>query len=408
MPARRLYPTLALFLLLSLPVLAVAATGRIDLLGEGARRGVEITKITADEIRFRDADGTEHTAALDDLVGVGFPEPPGAEPEPGPADVEVLLRGGDRVRGELVPGEPDQVTIESPLLGRLSWLVDFVKEIRFLGAWSAAADKPAFPPGGSPVDLFFFRSLDHVEGTWTKATDDQVVVRPTAGGERSLAFDDLLAIRFAEGPEPPAPEGRVAIVLLTDGSRVTASRATSDGRELRLTTPAGRDLRVPLSAVLSLHMKGGRFLYLSDLEPKAVKIVPWLGETYAWDRPRFDESFLDLPIRAGGETWRKGIGVISGTSLTFAVPAGVATFTSRIALDDAAGEEGDVVFEVLVDGESRFQSDPIRRSAPGAAPAAVPPIDVSGASTITLRVGFVDDFVNDFADWIEPMLIRGK
>ena len=39
---------------------------------------------------------------------------------------------------------------------------------------------------------------------------------------------------------------------------------------------------------------------------------------------------------------------------------------------------------------------------------AVPPVDVSGASTITLRVGGVDDFVNDFADWIEPMLIRAK
>ena len=76
----------------------------------------------------------------------------------------------------------------------------------------------------------------------------------------------------------------------------------------------------------------------------------------SWDRPRYDRSFLDRPLLSGGETYLKGIGVISGTSLTWAVNGEYSKFVSRIALDDSGGEEGDVVFEVLVDGESKFKS----------------------------------------------------
>jgi len=65
-----------------------------------------------------------------------------------------------------------------------------------------------------------------------------------------------------------------------------------------------------------------------------------------------------------------------------------------------------VIFEVLVDGKPRYRSKVVKRLAKGKDPARIPPIDLGGAKEITLRVQYVDDFVMDFANWIEPMLVR--
>jgi hypothetical protein len=224
--------------------------------------------------------------------------------------------------------------------------------------------------------------------------------------EHSIVFERLLEIRFADAPAPEAVKGRVAEVRLVDGSRITARAIASDGKKLTVATLRDEKLTIALTDVLSVHQKGGRFVFLSDLPPAETKIVPWIGETYAWDRPRTDRSFLDRPLRVGGATFQKGIGVISGTSLTWRLDGKWRVFTSRIAVDDSAGEEGDVVFEVLVDGESKFRSDTVRRADKGGDPARIPPVDLSGAREITLRVLYVDDFVMDFADWIEPMLVK--
>jgi len=158
--------------------------------------------------------------------------------------------------------------------------------------------------------------------------------------------------------------------------------------------------------LLTIYQKGGRFVYLSDLTPGKTDIVPWIGEVYAWDRPRFDRSILEKPLRAGGETYLKGIGVISGTSITFALDGGFRTFTSLVALDDDAGREGDVTFEVLLDGEVKYASKRLTALPEGEKPTRIPPIELGAAKSITLRVTYLDDFVRDFADWIEPMLIR--
>ena len=168
----------------------------------------------------------------------------------------------------------------------------------------------------------------------------------------------------------------------------------------------GEQVSFPLSDLTALYQTGGGVVFLSDCPAAEEKIVPWIGETYAWDRPRYDRSFLDGPIRSGGETYLKGIGVISGTSLTFEIPKGYRRFTSLLALDDSAGAEGDVIFEVLLDGKPAYRGRPLRMLEEGGTPVRVPPIDLEGATRITLKVSYVDDFVRDYANWIEPMLVR--
>jgi hypothetical protein len=403
--------TLAAILALSVP--AAAQDFRVTLLGGDVHRKCRISSISRDKIAFRDGRSVQHAADLADLVSLSQTVSRPAPEAVGAQDVVLMLRGGDRIRGALLPGTQDRIGISSPLLGPQGFLVDDVEEVRFLEAWEKAVERPVYEEG-QEEDVFVYRNLDRLPGTLLNLTPDSVIVHCRVADKHPIRFDKLLAIRFADAPAPEPPKGPVSVLLLTDGSRITAKSLLSDGRTLRVTTLRGDDIELEMTDLVNLIQKGGRFDYLSDLEPASAKVVPWIGEEYEWDRPRFDRSFLDRTIHAGGETYRKGIGVISGTSITWRLPDGYTwrlpdgyrQFTSQIALDDAAGEEGDVVFEVLVDGEVKFRSETVRRLADGKTPARIPPVSVAGAKELTLRVTYVDDFVMDFADWIEPMLVR--
>jgi hypothetical protein len=403
---KRLLPLLAL--LVALPLLASPAPdgrGRLTLLEGDLHRNIRVDAIRGDAIHFTDSAGKERKANLDDVVGLTFPADTAPAPV-GPSDVAVLLRGGDAIHGALVFGEAEEVKLSSPLIGEMSFSVDDVTEIRFMEAWRATTDKPVYSDGERERDVFVYRNLDRLVGTFIQVKPGKVIVHGRIGDNYPIDFRNLLAVRFADAPEANVSPGRLAILRLNDGSRITAKALIGDDKSLHATTVRDEKLTVRMEDLEALHVKGGRFVYLSDLEPAAKKIVPWIGEEYAWDRPRFDRSFIDRPLRAGGEPYLKGLGVISGTSLTWRLDGTYKRFASRIALDDAAGDEGDVVFEVLLDGKSKYRSAPQKRLAEGAEPVRIPPIDVAGAREITLTVTYVDDFVMDFADWIEPMLIR--
>ncbi len=395
-------------LLLPLPA-ATAATAkgaRLTLLSGESHRNIVVNGISADRISFTPQGGEKRSADMDDLVGITFA---GNAPLIGSSAtdyVEVRLRGGDTMFGRLGVSEAEEIAIHSRFVGPVRFGIDDVAEIRFVSAWREAVELPATRDDENEWDIFYYRHLDHVKGTLLKLTRTNVVVQGQIGDSHPIPFENLLLIRIADAPTPKAPEGRLAVIRISDGSRLTLSDVTSDGKTVSGTTIRGTRIKLPLADVLALYLTGGRFTYLSDFTPEEVKIVPWIGESYAWDRPRTDRSFLDTPLLSGGEGFLKGLGVISGTAMTWKLTGGHRLFTARIALDDTALKEGDVRFEVLVDGKSRFISDVIRRLKTGQEPPRIPPINIAGAKRLTLKVHYVDDFVRDFANWLEPMLIK--
>ena len=394
-------------LLTSLPVATASAANaaRLTLLSGESDRIAAVTSISKDRIGYELESGEKKQAAMDDLVGITF-EQTEIRRSRAPDYVELRLRGGDVLFGTISVSEDEEISINSRIVGPVQFELDDVKEFRFVDAWQSAVERPA-PPGGENVwDVIYYRSLDHVEGTLLRLTGTSAEVQGQGGDSYEISYENLLLVRIADAPDPKLPEGRLAVIRLSDGSRLTLSDLQSDGKLVRGTTLRGTKIKLLLADVLALYQTGGRFTYLSDLTPEEVKIVPWIGDTYAWDRPRIDRSFLDSPLTCGGETFLKGLGVISGTTMTWKLDGGHRLFTARLALDDTALQEGDVRFEVLVDGESRFISDVIRRLKAGQAPPRIPPINIAGAKRLTLKVHYVDDFVRDFANWLEPMLVK--
>ncbi len=403
-------PALVLaFLLAAAPARAgedAPSGGRLALLSGEVHRGIRLEALTEQALRFVDREGADREVAAAELVSLSLPGEVRATQAPDGDVVAVLLRGGDVVHGSLLPAGPERLGVRSPPFGEISFPVDEVQEVRFLRAWQEAPEKPSFAAGTTERDVFVYANLDRLEGSFLEVAGGQVLVHGRIGDRHPISFANLLAIRFADGPEPAATEGRRTVLLLADGSRLTAARATSDGHTVFAETVRGERLKFPQNDLRCLLPSGDRFTFLSDRPADEEALVPWIGEVYAWDRARYDRSLLDRPLSAGGQVFEKGIGVVSGTSLTFRLDGAAKAFTARVAVDDAAGAEGDVVFQVLVDGEVKFTSEVVQRVPAGDEPRRIPPVPLSGAKTLTLRVLYHDDSVSDFADWLEPVLLR--
>jgi hypothetical protein len=207
---------------------------------------------------------------------------------------------------------------------------------------------------------------------------------------------------------------------LRDGSRIRGtSPRVRDGR-LTLTSVSGFDAEARLDDVVSVLVESDAFRYLSDLPSPRVEVRPFWepvagdpAEIYA---PRPDRAFSGGLLRAGGRTWLKGLGVFSGTTLTWELDGAWRELRTHVAVDDAAGRLGGVVFVVLVDGEERWRSDLVVPAEDAAAAHGTPgPVDagrisVEGAKTLSLKVLAGDDKdpypIQDEADWLGAMLIR--
>jgi hypothetical protein len=331
---------------------------------------------------------------------------------PGALAVDVALVNRDRIPGTLARGEGEQgFVVRSRSLGEVAIPLDLVASVRFPAAWSRVPDPPALATGGRE-DCFLFLSGDRLDGTLRSVSAEEVRVRSSSGEDRTIRTDQLLGFALAALPPKPAAGLRVQVAL-ADGTLLTGSGIAGDATRWTLPgTPDGRERSFPTALVAGFSVRGGAGTCLSDLEPETVEVRPFWGDDppVLPFRPVVDRAFtLDPgappPIRLGGRTWLRGISMFSGTTATWSLEGrGFRSFSAAVGVDDA-GPRGRVEFEVLLDGKSAWRSPALGTVAPGGEPTAIPPLEIAGAKTISLRVhaGPGDD-VQDFADWVRPVL----
>jgi len=153
-----------------------------------------------------------------------------------------------------------------------------------------------------------------------------------------------------------------------------------------------------------LQSLGGRFTYLSDLEPQGYRHVPYLS--IEWPNAR-DRNVVGEPLSVGGKRYLKGIGMHSAARLTYRLDGNYRRFDAAVAIDDSAGNRGSVTFGVYVLREGAwkqaFTSGMVRG---GEAPRLVS-IDVAGAQGLTLTVDYADRGDElDRANWLDARLIK--
>lgn len=407
---------------------AVAAITFALTAGAWADTSVRVARISGDAVearRIAALDGGEMVLTtstgesrvpLSDVVDIGFATPADPPPSWSASAVTVDLATGESLVGEIKAGDERGLTLSSPLLGDLRIPIDRMASIRFMRRLTEVPEPPDLR-ADDETDVVHLVNGDRLTCTVHGFGPKSVEVE-TAGGEKiDVAYERMTALRVL-GDAGKRPAGTLLVVVLRDGSQtIGAAPSVKDGR-LRMRSVGGFDVDASLADVVAAHVLSDRFVYLSDLPAAKTEVKPFwktvAGDPAVLYAPRADRSFTGRPLVSGGRTWVKGLGVFSGTSMTWDLGGKFTEFRSSAGLDDRAGPLGGVVFEVLVDGQSKWKSPFLRAAGTDArgtaSPVTLPRIDVKGATTLTLRVhsGDADDPwpVADEADWLGAMLVR--
>ena len=392
---RRLRPR---FFLLA-PLLVSASFGATAITVEDQTISGELIGLDAGPIAVLRVGGKVRRIPCADLLAI---ELRSGNASPRTGDSAVVLRDGRVLRGAIVGGGSRAVALRSPLFTALECPLAAITRIEFPVAQPTQPPKPA-----RKHDRLLFANNDLVDGTVLAFGPKGIRFRSELLGELDVGFDRLKTLVFAaqDGGKPPTPKGVTALVRADDGSIVAGTiRSLTEGRlELQaagVTIPNGVPLSLALDHVLRIEFRGGRLVFLSDLEPAEVKETPFFDLVWHYRR---DRSVDGNPLRLGDRTYRKGLGVHSRCELTYALEGSYRRFLADFGLDEEVGDKGNVDVAVLVDGKPRFE----RKGLTGRdAPLAIA-VDLTGASRLTLRVDFGRDFdICDHADWANARLIR--
>lgn len=138
-----------------------------------------------------------------------------------------------------------------------------------------------------------------------------------------------------------------------------------------------------------------------------VSSLPFTAETNGWGPVERDQSNGENargdggPLRLGGTTYDKGLGVHARSEVTVDLNGAYDRFTAQAGIDEEKPDKGSVVFEVLGDGRVLAGSGVL---GPTDEPFAFD-VDVSGVRQLTLRVMDAGDGIDsDHADWADAQL----
>ena len=134
-----------------------------------------------------------------------------------------------------------------------------------------------------------------------------------------------------------------------------------------------------------------------------------LGQSQAWgllglNKAAHADPAAALALRINETDFARGLGHHASGDLTIDVSEGYARFEAEVGLQWQGGNApGTVVFQVLVDGEKRFDSG-VMREREDPKPISVP---LAGARVLTLRLTDAGDGIGfDAGNWCDARLIR--
>ena len=339
--------------------------------------------------------------------------------------LKVLLTNGDSLRGEILAPPEDHdgesIALRSRALGNLNVPLGLTRALIPETTPESERKLEAKLDDQEASDWIMIRDGGLSTGTILEISDTGVVIEDErVGSQLTFAYTEMDIAVLALLDEPPAtPSALHVVVRLVDGSVLTGVLDRLEKDAIYLRHPlAGKDklLSIPVSRAAELAIENGSFVYLSDLDPVQVeqRFPPgWTFEVERWGWKR-DASVDGGPLRLGGRTYEKGLGVHSYCKLSFPLGGNFKEFRAVVGLDDETRWRGGdvpnlgaVVFRVEVDGKpaKSLPEGLVRRK--GEDPQEIK-VDVTGASTITLIADFdpISLHILGRADWADAHLIK--
>ena len=318
--------------------------------------------------------------------------------------VRMTLIGGDRlvgIAGRLLDEQieftiPSVTTLTVPLQRIATWLNAQSGESQWRSAVEALTAQQT-----TTSDLVLLNNGDVVRGIITQVDQDGFTLDTSLGPSR-IPQDRVVAATFA--PAPLAERDRIwAQVHFANGTRLTAHslRWTSGPRGLLVARILdGIEREIPVDRVTHIDIIGGRWRWLTELDPDSVEQTPMLSLHWPYKENR---NVLGGMLQVGGQKFERGIGVHSRSVLTYSLKRNYRQFTTSYGIDDDSGPYADVRVEIRLDGRPVHQLDSIRLGQCHG------PFhfNVNGVDRLELIVDFGrHGAIQDRFDWIEPALVR--
>lgn len=379
----------------ALPVRAVTIDGQ-TIEGQWAGPGNE------GEIRIEAGGAAARVLSLDELLSLKWPAAttiPASEPLP----LLIHLKDGSRTPARILSGGQRQIAIETRWSKSLTVPLSLLRAIRFVERQNPAAQEAFEQALADP-----------------KATEDRLIVvkneRPTTlkGLMESLSPDGG-SFRWRERSIPVKAPEVYGVVLAAETSEVASAPAACTMRDgsiwagritgvstesIRLQPASEGMFDLPIDQIGEIRFRSERVRFLDELTPAKYEFEPFGATRWPY---RVNRSAANRPMRIGGQSFDRGIGVHSRSVLTYDVPQGFRRLAATIGIDEAVGDQGNVIFRVLADGREVFNSSPVTgRDAPRPLLATI-----EGARRIQLVVEYGEDLdIGDQADWAEARLIK--
>lgn len=356
----------------------------------------------------------ESNLPVTDLVSLRIPK----VPLPGlPAEAHIVLANGDRIAGELLGG--DGLTIRlGALFGAAGKTVELPLPLSAVAAiWFVA------PPQDSPLDAVKYpwidtskkqdalklRNGDILRGTLERFSPASGPIRFKPTGEAAAKPFDLntiAAIAFDPSlSRVKTPAGQHYRIVTKSGSRLTLASASFDGTTFTGATSTGAKFTMPQSDLVALDSVGGKVAMLADRKPKIQKIEPYGSVSWPLAPNRsVREAAMRLTTVHGDETFDRGLGMHSKTTVTYDLAGTYRTFRSTVGLDSQSGRKGAVDVRILLDGKEQIIAGLKGLTADNAVEIR---LDIAGAKELTLIVDFgPGGDVQDDVNWADAKLVQ--
>ena len=353
------------------------------------------------------------TIAIGDLVSLRVPKVP---LPPLPAEAHVVLANGDRIAGEIVGGDGLSIRMAATFSAAgkptaLSLPLSAVSAIWFVPPQEGPLDAAKYPwlDTSKKQDALKLRNGDILRGTIERFNPASGPLRfkPT-GDATAKPFDlnKLAALVFDPSlSRVKVPVGQHFRVVTRSGSRLTLSAASFDGANFSGTIATGAKFTMPQDDLVAIDTVGGKVAYLAERKPKSQKVEPYGSAVWP---VALNRSVRDAPLRLttafGEESFDRGLGMHSKTTVTYDLAGKYRTFSSTVGLDRLSGRKGVVDVRILLDSKELILAGLKGLTADAAVRIR---LDVTGAKELALIVDFgPGGDVQDDVDWADAKLIE--
>jgi len=321
---------------------------------------------------------------------------------------QVILVNGDQIPGSLlqVTGERvrfrAQVGVEQELTLPLSavsvlWLTSPDD------AEDSAAVRRRLGSERRKRDTVLFRNGDRVDGMLTAFEGETMRFQGASGKPLQIERANVAAIALnTELARPLRQAGIYGRAILANGCRLSLASVHTDGQMLLGKTLFKGSVRVPLDQLRALEWRQGCVVCLSDLNPKKYECTSFLDLQWPYAR---NAGVAGGEMRLVGSSYDKGIGMHSGSRLTYDLGGKFRWFEASVGLDDRSGQRGSARLEILVDGKVQDLGTARELTAGGQVRRIR--VSIAGGRELKLGVGFGPrGDVQGHVDWADARLIK--